>query len=122
MMDEKKLKLCAAILRSVVSGRDDVTEGMDVKVLARIAFEESRRSTGGWMLQDDEDRFRTGAAVVYLLASEEDKERVSRELRLLGTLSAAISGIPVNFGALEGVDEDDIIGLTKIYRDTDKEE
>ena len=118
-MDERALSVKAAILRGVVNSREDVTKGMDVKELARITFEESRGQNGGWLLSNDEDRFRVGCATIYTLASEEDQERIEREMRMLNALGAAMQGVPVDFSSFgDNLEESDLIGLMRIYRST----
>ena len=117
-MDDNATAVKAAILRGVVNSREDVREGMDIRELARITFKASRTEEAGWLMANDGDRFRVGCAVIYTLASEEDKERIEREIKMLSALGAAIQGVPVDFSRFE--DDPDVIGLMAIYKETGK--
>ena len=57
----------------------------------------------GWILTADDDYIKAAVGAVMMEAGEgsDDFENLSKELRALGALSAAMSGIPVNMELVE---------------------
>jgi len=56
-------------------------------------------------------------------ATEEERNRLERELRFLRSLSAAAGGVPVNFSSLfEDLERDkgEIVGLSGLWDDAKK--
>ena len=71
-----------------------------------------------WMSYDANDdlKMRTALAAVMLAGNEEDKDAITRAMKPLRMLSAAMSGIPVDFAALEGTE--DVLPLIKMWHDS----
>jgi len=90
--------------------------------LARICFTEAQNDrVFMWSPQTEDERFRLACGALLLLIEGEDRDRVARELRALQAISAAMSGIPVDFESVfAGMDKGEAeapIGLLKIFRD-----
>ena len=91
------------------------------ETVAKRAAELVRKDENSWLLGTDDQRFRAMCGAVGLYYHERDPEvfaRIDRELSLLQGLSAATSGIPVDFDALIGDPENapEPIGLMGIYK------
>ena len=71
-----------------------------------------------WLSYDANDdlKMRTALAAVMLAGNEEDKDAITRAMKPLRMLSAAMSGIPVDFAALE--DSADILPLIKMWQES----
>lgn len=70
----------------------------------RAAMEATRSH---WMVTNEDTQFMAACEGTARVCSPEDKERIEASLRLLSSLSAASSGVPVDFGALLPDDEDE---------------
>lgn len=66
---------------------------------------------------NDDAMFRTALAAVMLAGSEEDRDIINRSMQPLRMLSAAMSGAPVDFGAMQVAE--DLLPLMKLWRETD---
>lgn len=64
-----------------------------------------------WAATRDEDKFNGAVCAIYELVSEDDKERVKEELKMIRSLSALLSGVPVDFDQLPHIENP--IGLMK---------
>lgn len=53
-----------------------------------------------WMATNEDDQFLAACEGTARVVDDEDRERIEASLRLLQTLSAAASGVPVDFDAL----------------------
>lgn len=85
-------------------------------------FRAAMNITKDFFLTTDQDvRFR-GAVAAVLLANEDSEEvrtRITQEMRSLNTLSAAMSGVPVNWD--EAFDEEhEPIGILKIWKEVEQ--
>lgn len=71
-----------------------------------------------WMSYDANDdlKMRTALAAVMLAGNEEDRDAITRAMKPLKMLSAAMSGIPVDFSALEGLE--DVLPLLKMWKES----
>lgn len=61
----------------------------------------------------DDLMMRTALAAVLMAGDDSDRDVIKRSLKPLQMLSAAMSGIPVDFGAMEM--SDDLIPLMKLW-------
>ncbi len=70
-----------------------------------------------WMtpVLDDDFRFRTALAAVMLNGTENDREVITKSLLPLKMLSAAASGIPVDFSQME---VENLLPLMKLWHDS----
>ena len=96
----------------------------DVKDQADMAFRLAMDHNHGWMIYQDEDRFRAGVGALAILhhGNEEITARIKWEMDLAKILNAATSGVPVDWDALP-MEEDrpEAIGLNRIYVAVKKE-
>lgn len=83
----------------------------------RTAMKASLSDSLFWGPSED-DRFRMSVAAVMLCVDEEDKERLEKEFRLLQSLNAAISGVPVDFERLFEDGGVKAVGLMKLWEET----
>jgi len=119
-MNTNTLMVSVTAIKRAVESHPDYREGIPIGDLVRIAFNETRRDGGAaWLLSEDEDRFRVGLVVAHTLASEKDKRRIDKEVRMIVALDAALGkGVPMNLADFDDVGENDIIGLISIFRET----
>ena len=55
-----------------------------------------------WMVTDENDQLRGAvAAVIHLSADQGEKDRLTKEFRALGVMSAAMSGVPIDWTQVE---------------------
>jgi hypothetical protein len=95
---------------------------VELEERARICFEACLDEGVDWFSTTEDQRFRIGVAALHLLSNEEEKARIETTLRGLRALSAAMSGVPVNFGALTD-DPEKLVPLMPWFREVkDKKE
>lgn len=71
-----------------------------------------------WLIVDEEERFRAACGAVLLIANEDDKKILEKELKSLQTMSALQSGIPVDITTvLQDVDPKQFFGLLRIWKE-----
>lgn len=87
----------------IVSEAKGRAEGIqDFEEMARVCMDVAANH---WMVTDENEQFRGALAAILTLADNEYKPRVERTIELQKALSAAASGVPVDFGsALESSD------------------
>ena len=80
--------------------REDINAAKTVKDKFKAAFSRARNH---YMFTDEDIQFRAaiGAVLIVLDKDSDDYNRVLKEVHTLNTLSAALSGIPVNFNQME---------------------
>ena len=85
----------------------------------RAAFAVTRNH---WMVVNDDERFRSGIGGVLtaINTTEDEKARIESELASLKALSAAMTGVPVDFEAVSAGDRPEPIGMAGIWRETAK--
>jgi hypothetical protein len=73
-----------------------------------------------WMSYEinDDAMFRTALAGVMVGASEDEKALITKSVKPLKALNAAISGVPVDFS---GLDMEGILPLMEMWRDTGRD-
>ncbi len=93
----------------------------DPAVIYRHACEEA---VDHWMITSEDHRMRCaiGVLIVLLLAEgrHADHDKVVEELRGLNALSAAMTGVPVDFERVFGEEERDVsywVGLVRIWQE-----
>lgn len=115
MSDANNIALGASIILSSAKEELKEIEGLENK--ARKIFEMTFDDNYNWFVTEDDYRFRIGVAVLLSIVDEgETKDRIKHELKLLQCLSASMSGIPVDFGAVAD-EEIEPIGLLGLYRE-----
>jgi hypothetical protein len=107
----------AEMMIAVSSFRDDVPKDKPLEQRINWAMNHVRKNQRDifWMSYEvnDDDMFRTVLAAVMLSASDEEKALITKSMKPLQALSAAMSGIPVDFG---NVDMDGILPLVEMWR------
>jgi len=109
-----EIQMAAAPVRALIPADKPLAE--------RIAFAMRYVREHGrdlfWMSYNASDdlKMRTAIAAVMLAGNEEDREAITKSMKPLRMLSAAMSGIPVDFSALE--DMGDVIPLLKLWNDS----
>lgn len=71
-----------------------------------------------WMCRNDDQRFRSAIGAV-MLASPDDQDRIARSMAPLKALSAAMSGVPVDFSSVL-TDADDLVPLISLWHESAK--
>jgi hypothetical protein len=99
-------------------------EKHDIKEMVKRAMELSLDETICFMCINDDEKFKigVGALLLYFKDDYEFTARVNHEMRLLAGLSAAMSGVPVDFAALAGSDDDEdtkpeALGLLGVFKE-----
>lgn len=93
-------------------------EDLDKKELARKSFELACDENYTWFITDQDALFKIGCGALLLVLSEEDKCLLKHEIESLNALSAAMSGVPVDMGAvLESTKPEDFIGVLGIFKE-----
>lgn len=70
-----------------------------------------------WMATDEDTQFRAAIGAVMVGIEGDDLERIKTELRMLKTLGAMISGVPVDLAAAAPPDDFKAIGLQGLWDD-----
>lgn len=74
-----------------------------------------------WLVVDEQDRFKSAVGAVMIGIGEEERNIISDELKIMISLNAAITGIPVDFGRLAvEVRGKKSYGLNKMWSETKK--
>jgi hypothetical protein len=117
-VDDIKLMVAATTIR------DHVPRDQPLEERLKFAMQYARQHKNDlfWMSYeaDDDLMFRSAVGGVMLAASEDERERLTRSMQPLKMLSAAMSGIPVDFSALPN--GDGIIPLMGLWHEVVKEE
>jgi len=86
---------------------------------AKLAMKHVHSNNVCFMTPSDDQKFRSACGALILLSSEPEQARINRELRMLQTLSAAMSGVPVDFSSMcDDEDAEPPLGLMGIYRES----
>ncbi len=105
-----------AELRAGVDSKQPLEERLKVAM---------RRALKHWLVFDEEGQFKMAVGAVLIEATEEEQKRMNLDLKFLLTISAAVSGVPVDFGRLvEEMGEDSptkAVGLRKLWDEVKKE-
>lgn len=98
-MDMIELQIAAAPVRDHIPADKPLVERL------QFAMRYVRKHADNlfWMSVNvnDDSKFRTALAAVMLAGSDEDRDVIERSMKPLLMLSAAMQGIPVDFGAFE---------------------
>lgn len=108
------LMIAVAEARMAVERAVAADPTLDLEGRLRAAFAVTRNH---WMVTNEDERFRTGVGGVLVTATDAgEKARIEAELASLRALSAAMSGVPVDFGAVLS-DKPEPIGMLAIWRE-----
>ena len=104
---------------SIIKKELERSKPKDLDEMIKAAMSLAKKDSCTWMLASDDHKFKAGIGAVLLLADDEDKERIEKELNFFKALGAASSGVPVNFSALINQFGDDFepIGLRKYWEE-----
>lgn len=79
-----------------------------------------QKASNHWLVTNEDDQFRAAIGAVLVTANEEEKEKINSELKLLKALSAAATGVSVDFTQLFAqlpVSETEPLGLRGIWQE-----
>ncbi len=68
-----------------------------------------------WLVVDEDGQLRAAIGAVLVTATEDEKERIHAELDVIKALSAATTGVPVDFDALKM--SGNPIGILNLWRE-----
>jgi len=112
-----QIKVAAGLIEAGARERLAAADTLEDKF--RVAFKEARNY---WMSTDEDIRFKGGIGAVMLhvgIASPE-YERITIELDQLKTLSAAFSGVAVDWEHTNPMPDDfKVIGITKLWKESE---
>ena len=98
----------------------DQSNAQSVKDRLLVAM---KASQSHWMVTDENLQLLGAVAAVMAICGEDDKARLTQELRVLQGLSAAASGIPIDLTALlEGMNPEKVIGIQALWHEAKKRE
>jgi len=90
-------------------------EGLeDIEDILKAAMKATKNH---WMVANEDEQFQAALAATLCLCKDEDKERFEKEVRNLKILSSALSGVPVDWGATEEIENP--IGIMDIWNKID---
>src|SRR4051794_9202399 len=69
-----------------------------------------------WLITNEEERFKAAVGAVIVISDQATRVRIAQEIRILGSVSAAITGVPVDFSALLD-DNFEPIGLLRMWKE-----
>ena len=87
-MNTTTIAIVAAECKHAAEGKETLEERI------QAAFDVARNH---WLITDDNERFQGGVAAIYELSDEDTRERIKQEMDSLRTLSAMLSGVPIDF-------------------------
>ena len=112
---EAELNVAIAEVRAMISGH--AGESLQDRMKAAM-----RKVQGHWLITDEDGQMLVAVGVVLMDATPDETEKIEAEVRVLKALNAAISGIPVDFGAvLNEANIEDPVGINGIWLDVKKE-
>jgi hypothetical protein len=107
-MNTTIISIVAAECKRAAEGKETLEERIDA------VFEVARNH---WLTTDENERFQGGVAAIYELSDEDTRERIKQEMDSLRTLSAMLSGVPVDVERFnEETKEMKPIGLMKKWK------
>jgi len=105
-----------SIMIGIAELRADVDPNQSLEERLKVAM---RSALKHWLVFDEEGQFKMAIGAVMVEATEEEQERIKIDIKFLGALSSAASGVPVDFGRLiEELGEDSAtkaVGLRKLW-------
>jgi len=88
----------------------------DAPILERLE-EAMKLALNHWLVTNEDEQFRCAVGAVLLTASPEEQTLINEEMRLLRSLSSAVTGVPVDWGTLlEGSENKKWYGLLPLWR------
>ncbi len=106
-----------AVIMIIADSAKRAAEGyLGFEEIAGAVFREARKA---WLTTDEEMHFKGGIAALLVLYRDDEEmtERLHKELQSLQNLSAAMSGVPVNFDHIIESDFEPL-GLMKLWGDS----
>lgn len=100
--------------------RVEVPSPDNVKAVAREAMRHAHDEKCTWSCSSDDERFKSGVGALMLFFADAPDVTaiITHEMKILGALSAAMTGIPVDWVAIgDGPDGAEPYGLMGIYRE-----
>lgn len=95
----------------------EMPAGSTLEETCETAMRECRKDTACWLCSTDDMIFKVavGGLLLFYRNDYDAKARIEYELRLLGSFSAAQSGVPVDFGAFMSDDAPKPLGLLRMF-------
>lgn len=104
------------IMAGIAQLRAGVDPKQPLKERLKVAM---RGALNHWLVFDEEGQFKMAIGAVLVEATEDEKEQLNNEVKVLAALSSAASGVTVDFGRLaEELGEDaadKVVGLRKLW-------
>jgi hypothetical protein len=93
--------------------------GATVEEVAREAMRVAQADAACFMCKSDDEQFRVGVGglLLFYRGNAGVTARIERELLLLRTLSASMSGVPVDLSQISDEDAPEPLGLVGMFRD-----
>ena len=112
--DMIELQIAAAPVRDQIPADQPLAE----RIAFAMRYVREHEDSLFWMSYEvnDDLMMRTALAAVMLAGNEDDRDAISRALKPLKMLNAAMQGIPVDFSALDA--SDDLLSLVKMWKES----
>lgn len=96
-----------------IEGQLDKSDSIETKLKKAM-----RLAKNHWLVVDEDKCFRCAIGAVLLGASDEEKTIILQEMEMIKALSSAISGVPVDFGAVfEKFETEKFYGLIGMWKE-----
>jgi len=106
------------ILIAITETRERLKDSTNISLEKRLK-KAMQYTCNHWLVTQEEDQFQAAVRAVMLECSNEEKQWIEKELKILNGIAAAISGVPVDMVKLmNGIKEEDFIGLKKLWDET----
>jgi len=116
-----------SISNSLMIGITELENQIDhSKPLKEKMLDAMKLALDHWLVIEDEEQFKAAVGAVLIKATEEEKEKINNQLQMLKTLSAVLSGIPVDIEAVmkdmpKDEKEEDKLILNSIWKQAKEE-
>jgi hypothetical protein len=112
-----------SISNSMKIAISEITDQLDKSATIENRLKQAMKlALNHWLITNEDEQFRSAVGAVLLTASEEEKTLITREMVFLRNLSAAITGVSVDFETLfEGIKDQKVIGLVPLWKEVKNE-
>jgi len=112
-----------SISNSMKIAISEIADQLDKSVTIENRLKQAMKlALNHWLGGNEDEQFRSAVGAVLLTASEEEKTLISREMAFLRSLSAAVTGVPVDWETLlPGEQDQKVIDLLRLWKEVKNE-
>ncbi len=98
----------------VLIGITEIKQSMDNAASIEDRFKSAiKQAKNHWLVTNEDDQLKMAIGAVLVTATEDEKERINKELDTIRTMNAAIGGVPIDLESLDMNYEP--IGILKLW-------